>query len=1065
MSAGRKTVIESLRIDGFGRFHDFELELSDGLNVLAGPNEAGKSTLWSFVSAMLFGFDRRNEPTRYEPVGGSAFGGELRLKTVGGRVVVRRQGSKRRVDGEVLLRDSLGAPLPDSRLDEARGQVSRELFSQVFSLTIDQLRSFGDLAGSEVSERLFAAAMQGAQRLPSALETLRKESAEVFAPKGSRPINLWLRELQGVRLQLEAAGDRPAEYAHDLQQRRTLEASLSSMEEAVERARQQVAELERLHKAVGPFEAWVHAIELQRGHETLADFPHQAAGRLEGLVKTARESAAALCAAEGDAAALDEQISQAAALLSASPAPEPVRAALREWDTVVVRARELPAALAQLESRRAHVLEALKRLPLRFASSNGGRMGEDAAARSSELEMWLSSADAGVSLQTELKSLRDRTAAGREERARVVAAVGGSREERARRQERHQQLERSVEELAQVDAPALEAAVRALHQLAGLSQEHAHAMTCQASAAAQAQALQVPGKAMPRARFPLWLAGVATLALLICALIAWPLGAGPSGLLFALVLGLAAVAAAWRDEQITATETMAAVREAAHQKDQLAAREKELHRAQREVASLDARIQEVMNAGGVGDLREAPARIASAQSQLERHQRRNALTAQYAEAARELSRVEHHTGSLEHDLARADAALDAVQSEVDARLASLKISASMPVDAALDVVTDVHRVQERWLALETERAGLNADAARVDAVRSLLAAQALSVGASTAAAAVVPSVLRDWLEADAAARAALATVRTKREAAAGPLAHHRAAAATATSELAELLSLARVDSVEAFRQLAGRAQAWAVCENERRQALAALSALGAEPALLLEHGLDAEAISAQAANARSALEAACALREHTLEALGHLRAKLERFENEDGAAGLRREEESLVLRIGRAAEACTVSALARAVLEQARERFDAEQQPRVVQRAAGLFAELTSHRYVHVQPDAKARVLSVRDAQGVSWQVEQLSRGTRELLLLAFRLAVAEDFGDVRVALPLLLDDVTVNLDLNRATGVINVLARLSKRHQILAFTCHSQVRALFQEAGAKVHEVAQRTQLSLLGT
>ena len=74
MSPARKTIVESIRVDGFGRFHDFELELGEGLNVLTGPNEAGKSTLWSFISAMLFGFERRSEATRYEPVGGSAFG-------------------------------------------------------------------------------------------------------------------------------------------------------------------------------------------------------------------------------------------------------------------------------------------------------------------------------------------------------------------------------------------------------------------------------------------------------------------------------------------------------------------------------------------------------------------------------------------------------------------------------------------------------------------------------------------------------------------------------------------------------------------------------------------------------------------------------------------------------------------------------------------------------------------------------------------------------------------------------------------------------------------------------
>ena len=46
-----------LAVDGFGVWTGLELrELSPGLNVLYGPNEAGKTTLLEFVRAMLYGF-------------------------------------------------------------------------------------------------------------------------------------------------------------------------------------------------------------------------------------------------------------------------------------------------------------------------------------------------------------------------------------------------------------------------------------------------------------------------------------------------------------------------------------------------------------------------------------------------------------------------------------------------------------------------------------------------------------------------------------------------------------------------------------------------------------------------------------------------------------------------------------------------------------------------------------------------------------------------------------------------------------------------------------------------
>lgn len=1050
MSPARKTVIESLRVDGFGRFHDFELELGEGLNVLCGPNEAGKSTLWSFISAMLFGFERRTEASRYEPVGGSAFGGELRLKTVGGRLVVRRQGHKRRVDGEVSLRDSNGAPLPDSRLDEARGQVSRELFAQVFALTIDQLRTFGDLAGSEVSERLFAAAMQGAQRLPAALETLRKESSELFLPKGQRPLNVWLRELQGVRMQLEALGDRPREYARDLEQRAQLTALVTQLEHEVGAAQARVREVERLQKSLGPLEALARAEGAQAGREALAHFPLEAVGRVEGLAKTVREASSALRVATRESDDLEAAVRAGRAEQSVGARPEPVRAALRQWDTVVVQARELPAARAQLEARERQLAESMKRLPVNEA----------------ELE-WLSQVDVSTAVQTQLKSLRDRHATAREERTRVMAAVSSGRDELARREERVHQLEVMLGAIDEVAVEPVERALTALSQVEGLRQRQAHLAVRAAGVKTQLEALWVPGPVAPRARFPLWLAGVATVGLVVCAMVAWAVGAGPSALLFGLTLGLVGLVVAWRDEQGTASEHAAWQHAQRHQHEQRAQRQAELGQVEGEGEAVDERLLAALTLAGVEASGDVGSRMAWAQGVLDGQQRRRGIASQLTEALAEAQRVRRHVSSLEDERARAEAALDVVQSEVDARLAPLGISSSMSADAALDVVIDVSRLQERALELETDRAGVDADQRRVRVAGEALAAAFAQTHRGELverSPEVLASMLSDWLEATTAARARLATLETRLEAAKGPLAQHQAAVAQASNELAALLALAAVDSVEAFRHRASEAQAWSAAELDRRQACATIAALGGEVEALKSLGLDSGVLADQAQHALGALEAARASHERTLEALGRLRARLEHFEVEDETAALRREEEALLVKIRLAAEQFTVSALARTVLEQTRERFDAEQQPRVVLRAGALFAELTDHRYVQVRPDPKARVLMVRDAQGVSWEVEQLSRGTRELLLLAFRLAVVEDFGEVRVALPVLLDDVTVNLDGDRAGRVIEVLAALSKRHQILAFTCHSQVRALFREAGARVHEVVQRTQLSLLG-
>ena len=48
-----------LYIKGFGKFHDTFVSFEDGLNLVYGKNEAGKSTIHTFIRGMLFGIERQ----------------------------------------------------------------------------------------------------------------------------------------------------------------------------------------------------------------------------------------------------------------------------------------------------------------------------------------------------------------------------------------------------------------------------------------------------------------------------------------------------------------------------------------------------------------------------------------------------------------------------------------------------------------------------------------------------------------------------------------------------------------------------------------------------------------------------------------------------------------------------------------------------------------------------------------------------------------------------------------------------------------------------------------------
>lgn len=68
--------LRRLSIKAFGKFKDFHLSLKPGLNVIYGPNESGKTTLYNFIRSCLCSLSEA-ELARYQPWDGSELGGEL----------------------------------------------------------------------------------------------------------------------------------------------------------------------------------------------------------------------------------------------------------------------------------------------------------------------------------------------------------------------------------------------------------------------------------------------------------------------------------------------------------------------------------------------------------------------------------------------------------------------------------------------------------------------------------------------------------------------------------------------------------------------------------------------------------------------------------------------------------------------------------------------------------------------------------------------------------------------------------------------------------------------------
>ena len=83
--------INSLKINGFGKMNNKEMEFSDGINIISGKNESGKTTLLKFITSMFYGTSRNkngkviSDFERYKPWGKEDYSGRLEYELDNGK--------------------------------------------------------------------------------------------------------------------------------------------------------------------------------------------------------------------------------------------------------------------------------------------------------------------------------------------------------------------------------------------------------------------------------------------------------------------------------------------------------------------------------------------------------------------------------------------------------------------------------------------------------------------------------------------------------------------------------------------------------------------------------------------------------------------------------------------------------------------------------------------------------------------------------------------------------------------------------------------------------------------
>ena len=975
--------IDQMEITGFGLYSNLTLNLEQGLNIILGPNEAGKSTCHEFVRFVLYGpptgSGSRNAP-RYEPLAGGEHGGSLELVSLAGQSF--RLTRKGKTPNKFRLINENMEELGPEMLAHILGQAGPDLYNTVFAFSIKELYDLNALDPKQTPDVLCGINFGlGNISVSAVLKSMEQQQDKLYAPRAAnRVLNELFRELKQVQEKL-------APLRHNLEEYAALDAQLA---ELAEEGASPQAELDNLRAEEDKFKTAQRLLPLWLKHKDLEnklaadsetpqkDFLADDLTRVERLEERQKDSLAHLARTQ---AQIDELATKVAL-----PFPNPV---LLEVDEL----------LADLTGRRGQYSEGRELIPQKRIQLT--EVETSIAAVLARLDRnW--TRNLAMSFNFGNKAWLEQLLADLQQSERDAAQAQGEKE-RFLREAKALAAPEKLEDLP--TAEALRANLRDLRELRDQERGLDHGLQMDILRSAEQRRTK---------QYGLLLLG------LYCAL----LGGNLLGLWHSAGLGLGAgLAVMALFAALTPLLPKKPDKEAAARQAKLAetaAQKAELCTALGAVAAdvdftaVEERIDLITKIEQLKEhmaTEEAKATVNNNNSAGLRSKLRESLlelginpdcsaaeVKAIIDRIRELQPLMAREDALNHDIELWEKHLDAFSNGL----------AYLISRTGIDWALDPHGAPDPLLTLD-----------RVDTAVQAAKADKLSRRH-------LEQQLRD-----------LKVEQTRQTEAYSRL----------MSELQELLRSRAVTSPDEFRQAFTR---WREIEeiksrlDQLQKEILAGAGERSEEVLHLLGNISAERLERQIANLARRIAEQGQLTAERQQQQGKIRQQRDALIDERRFEELRFREEALKEEISEAAQTWARLTLARHAVTEAKAFFEQERQPDVMRAASDWFKAITLDEYLGICPDSEPGSLAVLTAKKEPRLVTQLSRGTREQLFLAMRLALIRDRSRDAEPLPVLMDDILVNFDPERAKAAAKAVLTLAGDHQILFFTCHPHTAEMF---------------------
>ena len=1079
-------IFTQLCLTGFGIFYNADLsDLCAGLNVIMGPNEAGKSTTLEFIRALLFGFQAGRGARKFEPLNGGAHGGWARAITAGGNEIrIDRCSGKA---GGTISVTPVGQEASKT-IQDLLGRADRQLFESIFAFGLKDLQPFDGSQGDSITSRIYGAGSNGfGATLLKAQDDLEARS-NVLYKVGGRGQNERLRILINGRFELQKKiGDLQAgleEYNRSLSNLKCLTTRLEEI-----RNQRVVAGSESVHaqNCEKAWPTWVSLVQARRDRDAalVTSFPDGGVASLDRLL------------ADGDRLSKEVKDENATRKGTQSDLHHcQVDSGLLGARSTV---REICQDAAQYES-------ALSDLP--GVSAEADQLDKDADSIVATLGPgWtkdrLGQLDTSIPQEDEVR----RQAKAIQEDEMALKTAKQSAADRARdERDRNAPLERFQQALAEAfpgEPPAiadyarhidrLDEARDLLGQMAALQDKMNDLDDRKKERVKELERLKSEAEKPQPTR--LWLiAAILTLGVII----AWLLRDQIAASVTDVILFAALAAFLWRTEkrenaQVEAREQIrkdradeigrgivdltgkSAVEAGILEKhrERLKAIDQEINRCLEEIGvnrpghdlQIAAPEGGVAGAGGQG-LEEEPGEASPSESvsrwplgsQDEVRACKQALD-QARDRRTKFDQLNKDCEVLRALWDAAGKALKDAQERVFLAEESLGIRltvwndwvctkglppGSLP-ETVLRIFQEVRGAIEKLEERDKRRNRVQRMRDLIDKYQAQVTDLFAQIGRPS------PDIERTAQPLGVLAEEAMEN--QKRFERRSNLERMLQAQRTRLRELGEksrqvngkiaaLLRQGGAQSEMDFRDRAAQFDTWQKLQQEissLERTLEAFSSPGAGSAKLEEElaSLNKESIEVRAAGCSKRVRELDEQIEQGNREVGALEARLAELEKSEELTLRLQELSDKEADLSATAEKWAALQIAQLLLKETRSRFEKDRQPDIIKRAGTFMGELTAGRYPTIVAPENLQTIKLIDRDGGNKAISDCSRGTAEQLYLAVRFAFIEHYCSQSEPLPIVMDDVLVHADgYRRLNLAAKAIAKIAKDRQVLYFTC-----------------------------